>query len=123
VVDIKDKKPVYKKSNAHDEYRIKIIQSIEQGVMKFIDDFCIKCGTIIKDDMCEIPVHDVWFLLESYCRFLSNTDKSYLKHVYHSADIENKEFVSMLDKIIQQYEPEQSVHMQHTQEHVQKQKK
>ena len=122
VVDIKDKKPVYKKSNAHDEYRIKIIQSIEQGVMKFIDDFCIKCGTIIKDDMCEIPVHDVWFLLESYCRFLSNTDKSYLKHVYHSADIENKEFVSMLDKIIQQYEPEQSVHMQHTQEHVQKQK-
>lgn len=122
VVDIKDKKPVYKKSNAHDEYRIKIIQSIEQGVMKFIDDFCVKCGTIIKDDMCEIPVHDVWFLLESYCRFLSNIDKSYLKQVYHSADIENKEFVSMLDKIMQQYEPELAVQTQDIQERVQKKK-
>ena len=50
-----------------------------------------------------ISLEMVFDLLDAYCKCLSCTDKHYLSAVYHSADINNKEFESLLDKISKQY--------------------
>lgn len=99
VVDIKNKKPVYKDFNAYDEERIRILKDVEVGVMRFIEDFCSACGMSVYETPFEISIDDVLHLFECFCSTLSNADRTYFKRVYHSADIENKKFVSLLDQI------------------------
>ena len=91
IIDIKNAKPVYKKSK-HDKHRKEVTEHIEKGVLKYLNDYL---NTPVYP--IDIKMETILDLCDSYLNCLASSDISSLKKIYHSADITNDHFVSLYD--------------------------
>jgi hypothetical protein len=91
ITDIKNSKPVYKETE-QDNYRKEVVEKIEIGVLKYLNDYLENPVYPI-----DIKMETILDLYNNYLNCLAPCDMSSLKKIYHSSDIINENFVSLYD--------------------------
>ena len=91
IIDIKNAKPTYKETK-HDKYRKEVVEQIEKGVLKYLNDYLDNPVYPI-----DIKMETILDLYNNYLNCLAPYDISSLKKIYHSSDIKNENFVSLYD--------------------------